>query len=186
MLLEEIYKDARVVRSGENLTTVNEFTDQIPALRPAVLMEVAHEIIKVANLDVSKIVTEEDKGAALATTVSLLTGVPLAIARWYSYSLGGINEQVVAIDSEYFRGQLYLNGVEAGDRVIIIDDTLSSGGAVIALVDAVRGAGAEVVDIVCAVEKVGNSGAENVKGKTGLFVKTIMKVAVGEDRVTIV
>lgn len=185
MLLEEIYKKARVVRSGKSLTTVNEFTDQIPALRPAVLMEVAHKVVKLANLDVSKIVTEEDKGAALATTVSLLTGIPLAMARWYSYSLGDANEQVVSIDSEYFKGQLYLNGIEAGDRVIIVDDTLSSGGAVIALVDAVKGAGAEVVDIVCAVEKIGNAGADNVRDATGLLVKTVIKVAVGEDRVTI-
>ncbi|WP_330210243.1 phosphoribosyltransferase family protein [Pseudomonas sp. AM4(2022)] len=185
MLLEEIYKKAKVVRSGKSLTTVNEFTDQIPALRPEVLIEVAHKIIKVMERDVSKIVTEEDKGAALATTVSLLTGIPLAMARWYSYSLGGFNEQVVDIDSEYYKGQLYLNGVEVGDRVIIIDDTLSSGGAVIALVDAVKGAGGEVADVVCAVEKVGNFGVENVVGATGIAVKTILKVLVSEDRVTV-
>ncbi|AZF11594.1 Adenine phosphoribosyltransferase [Pseudomonas sp. R2-37-08W] len=185
MLLEEIYRKANVVWSGKSLTTVNEFTDQIPALRPEVLMEVAHKVIKVMSHDISKIVTEEDKGVALATTVALLTGIPLAVARWYSYSLGGFNEQVVAIESEYFHGQLYLNGVEAGDRVIIIDDTLSSGGAVIALVEAVKAAGGELVDIVCAVEKVGNGGADNVRRATGLAVKTIMKVAVSENGVSI-
>ncbi|AZF06263.1 phosphoribosyltransferase family protein [Pseudomonas sp. R5-89-07] len=185
MLLEEIYRKANVVWSGKSLTTVNEFTDQIPALRPEVLMEVAHKVIKVMSHDISKIVTEEDKGVALATTISLLTGIPLAIARWYSYSLGGLNEQVVVIESEYFQGQLYLNGVEVGDRVIIIDDTLSSGGAVIALVEAVKAAGGELVDIVCAVEKVGNGGADNVKRATGLTVKTIMKVTVSEGGVSI-
>lgn len=185
MLLEEIYKKAKVVRSGKSLTTVNEFTDQIPALRPEVLMEVAYRIIRIMKHGASKIVTEEDKGVALATTVSLLTGVPLAVARWYSYSLGSLNEQVVAIDSEYFKGQLYLNGVEAGDRVIIVDDTLSSGGAVIALSDAVKGAGGELVDIVCAVEKIGNGGADNVLRATGLTVKTIIRVVVGEDGVSV-
>ncbi|MDQ0741040.1 phosphoribosyltransferase family protein [Pseudomonas sp. W4I3] len=185
MLLEEIYKKAKVVRSGKSLTTVNEFTDQIPALRPEVLMEVAYKIIRVMKQGASKIVTEEDKGVALATTVSLLTGVPLAVARWYSYSLGGLKEQVVAIDSEYFQGQLYLNGVEAGDRVIIIDDTLSSGGAAIALSDAVKGAGGELVDVVCAVEKIGNGGADNVLRATGLTVKTIIRVTVAEDGVSV-
>jgi len=90
MLLEEVYRNARVVNSGAALTTVNEFTDQIPALRPEVLMEVAQKIVRLMDFNISKIVTEEDKGAALATTVSLLTGIPMAMARWYSYSLGDI------------------------------------------------------------------------------------------------
>lgn len=41
MLLKEIYQSAKVVNSGKTLTTVNEFTDQLPALRPEVLIEVA-------------------------------------------------------------------------------------------------------------------------------------------------
>lgn len=185
MLLEEIYKNAKVVSSGKALTTVNEFADQIPALRPAVLMEVAQKVIRLMDLGVNKIVTEEDKGAALATTVSLLTGIPMAIARWYPYSLEGVNEQVVNIKSEYFQGQLYLNGVDAGDRVAIVDDTLSTGGAVIALVEAVRAGGGEVVDVVCAVEKVGSSGRFNVKNKTGVSVKTILKIVVGAKGVDV-
>lgn len=186
MLLEEVYRNARVVNSGTALTTVNEFTDQIPALRPEVLMEVAQKIVRLMDFNVSKIVTEEDKGAALATTVSLLTGIPMAMARWYSYSLGDINEQMVNVQSEYFQGDMYLNGVNAGDRVTIIDDTLSTGGAVIALVNAVKGAGGELVDVICAVEKVGNNGAEKVKEQTGIDVKTIMKIVVGDEGVNVI
>lgn len=186
MLLEDIYKNAKVVNSGKAWTTVNEFTDQIPALRPEVLMEVAHGIIKCMDLSVSKIVTEEDKGAALATTVSLLTGIPLAMARWYSYSLSDINEQVVNIQSEYFDGVVYLNGVDVGDRVTIIDDTLSTGGTIIALARAVSGAGGELVDVVCAVEKVENNGFKNVKSQTGVEVKTLMKIMVREEGVSVI
>lgn len=186
MLLEEVYRNAKVVSSGKSLTTVNEFTDQIPALRPAVLMEVAHGIIKLMDLSVTKIVTEEDKGAALATAISLLTGIPLAMARWYSYNLGDANEQVVDISSEYFQGKMYLNGIKAGDRVAIIDDTLSTGGAVIALVEAVRACGAELVDALCAVEKVGNHGFDNVHRSTGVSVKTLMKISVHEKGVSII
>lgn len=186
MLLKEVYKHARVVNSGRSLTTVNEFTDQIPALRPAVLIEVAQKIIKLMDLNVSNIVTEEDKGAALATTISLLTGIPMAMARWYPYSLGDINEQVVNIDSEYFRGKVYLNGIDVGDRVTIVDDTLSTGGALIALVEAVRAGGGQVVDAICAVEKVGNNGFKNVQRETGVVVKTVMKIVVRENGVDVI
>lgn len=54
MLLEEVYRNARVVNSGAALTTVNEFTDQIPALRPEVLMEVAQKIVRLMDFNVSK------------------------------------------------------------------------------------------------------------------------------------
>lgn len=186
MLLEEVYKKAKVVNSGKSLTTVNEFTDQIPALRPAVLIEVAQNLIRLMDLDVSKIVTEEDKGAPLATTISLLTGIPMAMARWYPYSLGDVNEQVVNIDSEYFQGKMYLNGIDAGDKVTIIDDTLSTGGAVISMVEAVQGAGGQLVDVTCAVEKMGGGGFKNVQAKTGIRVKTLIKIVVEDQSVRVV
>lgn len=37
--LEDVYNKARVVRAGSTLITVNEFTDQLPALRPEVLLK---------------------------------------------------------------------------------------------------------------------------------------------------
>ncbi len=186
MLLEEVYKAARVVHSGRALTTVNEFTDQLPALRPEVLIEVAQALIRNMDLGASKIVTEEDKGAPLATAVSLLSGIPMAMARWYSYSLGDLNEKKVNIKSEYFEGCLYLNGINSGDRVVIVDDTLSTGGAIIALIEAVRRCEGEVIDVICAVEKLGGNGVDNVFSKTGIRVKTIMKIVVEEDVVRVV
>ncbi|ACS85952.1 phosphoribosyltransferase family protein [Musicola paradisiaca] len=186
MLLKEIYTQARVVNSGKSLTTVNEFTDQLPALRPQVLMEVAYEILKHLNIDFDKIITEEDKGAPLATTLSLLTGKPLAMARWYPYSLSELNNNVVEIKSEYFEGKMYLNGINQGDRVIVIDDTLSTGGAVISLVNAVENAGGKIEKIICAVEKIQNHGREKVRTQTGHEITSILKIHVTADKVTVV
>lgn len=59
-LLKKVYEDAKVVRSGTTLITVNEFSDQVPALRPAVFFEAAYEIIRLMDVRVDKIVTEED------------------------------------------------------------------------------------------------------------------------------
>ncbi|PNQ51725.1 adenine phosphoribosyltransferase, partial [Vibrio agarivorans] len=152
---------------GNSLTTINEFTDQLPALRPQVLIEVAYEILKLINFEYDKIVTEEDKGAPLATTISLLTGKPLAMARWYPYSLSEYNDNVVDIKSEYFEGKMFLNGIEKGDRILIIDDTISSGGAVISLINSIESAGGQIMKIICAVEKIQNEGVYKVQEKTG-------------------
>ncbi|MCI4031735.1 MULTISPECIES: phosphoribosyltransferase family protein [Dickeya] len=186
MLLKDIYSNAKVVNSGKTLTTVNEFTDQLPALRPQVLIEVAYKIMSELDGNFDKIITEEDKGAPLATTLSLLTGKPLAMARWYPYSLSEYNNNVVDIKSEYFEGKMYLNGVEEGDRIVIIDDTLSTGGAVISLVEAVENAGGIITKIICAVEKIQNKGRDKVKSKTGHDVTTLIKIHVTENKVSVV
>ncbi|KMN09670.1 adenine phosphoribosyltransferase [Pseudomonas helleri] len=184
-LLKDVYENAKVVSAGSTLITVNEFTDQLPALRPEVLYEVAYEVVKSMDLTADKIVTEEDKGAPLATAVSLLTGIPMAMARWYTYSLDSVNQAVVNITSEYFEGTLYLNGINPGDRVVIVDDTLSTGGAVISLIESIRQRGAEVVDVVCAVEKVEKKGAVHVYNKTGITVKTLMKIQLSDEKVQV-
>ncbi|WP_050309454.1 phosphoribosyltransferase family protein [Yersinia pseudotuberculosis] len=186
MHLKNVYKNAQVVNSGKALTTVNEFTDQLPALRPAVLLEVAHKVIQIIDMDIDKIVTEEDKGAPLATAVSLLSGKPLAMARWYPYSLSELNNNVVNISSEYFEGLVYLNGISAGDRVAIIDDTLSTGGTVIALIKAIQNSGGIVKDVICAVEKIQNNGKKNIFTQTGINVKTLMKISVKPHGVDII
>jgi adenine phosphoribosyltransferase len=41
------------------------------------------------------------------------------------------------------------------------------------------------VDVICAVEKVGNNGAEKVKEQTGIDVKTIMKIVVRDEGVNV-
>ncbi|WP_239955083.1 phosphoribosyltransferase family protein [Pantoea sp. Z09] len=186
MLLKEIYRNAKVVNSGKSLTTVNEFTDQLPALRPEVLIEVAYQMLKKLDGDFDKIITEEDKGAPLATTLSLLTVKPLAMARWYPYSLEEYNSNVVHIKSEYFEGKMYLNGIEQGDKIVIIDDTLSTGGAITSLIEAVEKAGGTINKIICAVEKIQNRGRERVKFSTGHDVTSLIKIEVYENKVKVV
>ncbi|QUG76764.1 adenine phosphoribosyltransferase [Erwinia sp. E602] len=185
MLIEEVYKNALVVSSGCKLTTVNEFTDQLPALRPEVLIEVAYGMIKKIDCDFDKVVTEEDKGAPIATAISMLTGRPLAMARWYPYRINNINNNIVKINSEYFDGEMYLNGINEGDRVIIVDDTLSTGGAVVSLIKAIESAGGIVSKVICAVEKIQNNGRKNVRDKTGHDVITLLKKSLSAESVTV-
>jgi len=92
-----------------------------------------------------------------------MTNLPLAIARWYPYSLDEHNEIKVDLTSEYFTGDLYLNGVSPGDRVAIVDDTISTGGALIALIKAIRDAGADVTEAICVIEKLGNGGSTGLR-----------------------
>jgi len=177
-LLREVYESASVVKSGKHLTTVNELCDQVPALRPNTLKAAASEAIKFGTFGANKILTEEDKGAPIATAVALMTDLPLCMARWYPYNIDG--QITVNIQSEYFAGSLYMNGVNRGDKILIIEDTLSTGGTMIALIEAVRKVGAEVVGAIAIIEKIANEGHDMVWIKTGIDVKTCLQINVTE------
>ncbi len=81
------------------------------------------------------------------------------MARRYNYDIPSFK---VPLQSEYIEGHLYVNGIQPGDRVIVIDDTISTGGTLVALLSAVQDLGAVVHDVVALVEKVDNHGVERV------------------------
>lgn len=183
-MLKQVYENAKVIKTGEHFTTVNEFTDQIPALRPKVLWQAALEINKIGTFNCNKILCEEDKGAPIGTAVSLITGIPLAIARWYPYMLP--EELSVPITCEYYKGNLYVNGIEDGDRITIVDDTISTGGTIISMVEAIRKRNAHIEEIIAVVEKVNYNGVKKVKEMTGIDVKTILKIQVENGAVKVI
>ena len=176
MLLEQVYENAPAVKSGKHYTTVNEFTDQQPALRPEVLAEARDRLCELGQFDADKILVEEDKGAILGAAICLAKKLPLAVARWYSYELN--HALTASIKSEYFSGKLYVNGISRGDRVVIVDDTISTGGTLVALIEAVSLAGASVVEVLVAVEKVNNRGAELIRSRFNLEVKSLIQITV--------
>ncbi|HEY2443779.1 MAG TPA: pyridoxal-phosphate dependent enzyme [Streptosporangiaceae bacterium] len=182
MLLEQIYENAPTVFSGRYRTTVNELTDQRPALRPEILAEAVARLVGLGTFSAAtKLLVEEDKGAVLAGPVCLATGLPLAVARWYPYDLppdAGRPPIEVAIASEYFAGRLYVNGIVPGDRVVIIDDTISTGGTLVALIEAVRRSGAEVTEALVVTEKTANGGAAAVLARCGVEVKPVLRVTI--------
>ncbi|RIZ36396.1 hypothetical protein AXX04_08595 [Pseudomonas aeruginosa] len=128
----------------------------------------------------AKLVGEEDKGGGLLAAVSLLSSLPYGIARWY---LSGPEGQVrVDFDCEYTDGALYLNGVEPGDNVYVVDDLISTGGTLVGLVAAIRRAGASVLGIVCVAEKINYGGAERGRQATGITVQSLVQVDVSGER----
>lgn len=186
--IESVYARAEVTDSGGYLTTVNELTDQLPALSPRTLSAATELVRRELSADVDKIAVEEDKGMPIGVALARDEKLPLAVARWYTYEIGELDDlrTTVDIDAEYFSGQLYLNGVESGDEVTIVDDTISTGGTMVAMIEAVRDAGATVSEAHCVVEKTENGGVERVADETGVEVTTAVEIEVDSDGVTVV
>lgn len=174
--VREAFDGKPLIEVGGRRFVINPLCEQVPATTAHLLREAARWILEAGDFPhAGKLVGEEDKGAILVAAVSLLSDLPFGMARWYPSGLAG--QVQVGFSMEYTAGTIYLNGVEEGDRVLIVDDMISTGGTLVALVEAVRQAKAEVVDIVCVAEKVEYGGVERVKRETGLDVKTLVRVS---------
>lgn len=174
--LTQVYESARTVLSGAHRTTVNEMADQLPATRPSTLLAALVMLYSFGDVvGVNKILTEEDKGALLAGAASLHYQLPVAMARWYTYSIPFPGSTVVPIDMEYAKGRLLVNGIEAHDKFIILDDTLSTGGTAVSLIRAARSLRADVVEMRVVVEKLGMGGREKL-AEEGVMVKAALGI----------
>jgi len=160
---------------------INPLTEQIPATTAELLQAATNWLLELGNFkQASKIIGEEDKGGILVASTSLATGLPFGMARWYPSGLEG--QVVVDFNMEYTSGKLFLNGINKGDQVIIVDDMISTGGTMLALIKAVQSARAKIVDIVCVAEKVEYGGVDKVAKETGYKVKSLLKVSVTGEK----
>ena len=145
-------KAAPVIWKGDYPYFIHPITDGVPRMDPAVLQaitELAQQRVNWSGVDV--LLGIEAMGLPLTAPLSMATGVPLVIARKRSYGLPG----EVGIDQTtgYSKGAMYLNDLKPGERVAIVDDVLSTGGTLEAVIEGVRRAGAAVTDIIAVVEK---------------------------------
>jgi adenine/guanine phosphoribosyltransferase-like PRPP-binding protein len=184
-LVSNAFDNQPLVHQGKYKFLINSLTEQIPATSAELLQAAADWIVAAGDFtQATKIAGEEDKGAILVAAVSLATGLPFGMARWYPSGLEG--QVSVDFEMEYTSGRLFLNGIEEGDKVVIVDDMISTGGTMLALIEAVQLAKAEIVDIICVAEKIEYSGVQKIADQTKYQVKTLVKISIAGERSKVV
>jgi len=181
-MLERLKKsllEAPVFKRGEYNYFIHPITDGVPEVRPELIREVTGHIVRIADLDADKIVTVEAMGIPIGTGLSIICDIPMVIVRKRKYGLPG--EIEVSQVTGYSRSQLFLNGINKGDRVIVVDDVISTGGTLLAVLKSLKIAGAIVKDIVVVVRR--GEGVEKLRAE-GYAVKTMVDVKVDEKHVT--
>ena len=180
--LQQSLRDAPIVEKNGYQYFVHPISDGVPMLRPELLREIVIKIIRKADLeDVDKIVTPAAMGIHISTAVSLMTDIPLVVVRKRQYGLDG--EVALSQVTGYSESEMYMNDVYEGDRVLLIDDVLSTGGTLKALCGALEEIGADISDIVAVIKKVGG---ENALDDTEYEPKTLINVDVVDGEVVIV
>ena len=183
-MLEEVKKSLEsspIVKKGDYNYFVNPISDGVPAMDPKMLRELSLIVHKHADLDVDKIVAVEAMGIHLATALSLATDIPFVVIRKREYGLEGETE--VYQKTGYGSSNLFINDLHAGERILIIDDVVSTGGTYIALLKTLKDMGLEIKSAVAVIEK--GDGKEIVEKETGIDLITIVKVDVIDGKVVI-
>tara|TARA_B100002051_G_scaffold7343_1_gene6175 strand:- start:149 stop:670 length:522 start_codon:yes stop_codon:yes gene_type:complete len=126
-LLKESVANAPVVWKEGYPYFVHPLSDGVPR-QSAELLSAARDLIS-ENVDwdsIDIILGIEAMGIPLAAALCLSSGKPLVVGRKRAYGLPG----EVSIDQStgYSKGQIFLNDIEVGARVLIVDDVVSTGG----------------------------------------------------------
>jgi len=131
---------------------IHPLTDGVPKLDHAVLKAVVRMAAERISWDgIDTIVGIEAMGLPLTAPLSIEVNKPLCIVRKRSYGLDG--EICVDQSTGYSKGAMFINDIHAGEQVAIVDDVISTGGTLRAVINGIQQAGGIILDILTIVEK---------------------------------
>ncbi|MCD6383144.1 MAG: adenine phosphoribosyltransferase, partial [Thermoplasmata archaeon] len=177
-LLKESMEGIPTVKKGDYLYFIHPLTDGVPFIEPPILEAVTEAFKELLPEGVERIVTVEAMGIPMATSLSLQTGIPFTIVRKRSYGLEG--ERKVVQVTGYSRSNLYINGLEKGMRVVIVDDVLSTGGTLKAVVTTLKDMGVDILRVLMVFNKMRE--LESFKEELGVEIIPLLNVFVEGEK----
>jgi adenine phosphoribosyltransferase len=142
-----------------------QFKDITPLLADnEAFSAVVDELARVDGAGVDKVVGIEARGFILAAPVAYRVGAGFVPVR----KKGKLPAETLeaSYDLEYGSAaiEVHRDSFTPGDRVLIVDDVLATGGTALATVELVRRAGAEVVGVAVLMELAFLKGRERLRG----------------------
>ena len=133
--------------------------------------------------EIDLIVSVEAMGLPLLAAVGGATGKPTVVIRKRSYGMDG--EVRVDVSTGYSKSTAYINDIRAGERLLIVDDVISTGGTLEPLLEALEGMGALLQNIIVAIEK-GEGCARLARERPNWPISTLAKIDIIDGKVEIV
>lgn len=164
--LEERIQEEAIIKEGYEVNVDAIFSQYVEV---SLLEKLADEWIKrFKGFEITKIVTVESSGIALATLLATKLNVPVVIVKKTpelevedAYKSRIYSHQYHQSFTAYIKKK-YLN---KDDKVIIIDDFLSNGWAAEGMIQMIEEAGATVTGFGVAVEKGQRDGGKRLRAK---------------------
>lgn len=173
LLKDKIVAEGRVL--SDTVLKVDTFLNH--QIDPKLMVEIGKEFARLfENEGITKVVTIESSGIAPAVMTGLKLEVPVVFARkhqsltltdnLYKASVYSFTKQVssdIAVSGDF---------VTAEDKVLLIDDFLANGQAVLGLLDICKEAGAEVAGVGIVIEKGFQNGGALIRDQ-GIRVESL-------------
>ena len=161
LLKERIRRDGKV--KGTDVLKVDSFLNHQMDIK--LFAEIGREFKRrFADCQINKILTIEASGIGIACITAQYFDCPVIFAKMESFTHGRVYDIIVAKE---FLGP--------GDRVLIIDDFLANGAALMGLSKLVEDAGATLVGAGIVIEKAFQPGGDMIRAR-GIRLESLARV----------
>lgn len=173
LMEQKIRAEGKVLPGG--ILKVGSFLNQ--QIDTEFLGRIGQEIARLfEGCSVTKVLTIESSGIAIAAAAGMAMHVPLVFAKKHKtsnvdgstysavvHSYTHNTDYTVVVSSDYLLPE---------DRVLLVDDFLANGKALLGLIDLVNQAGATLIGAACAIEKGFQGGGDALREK-GIRVESL-------------
>ena len=168
-LARRIYDTAHItgdftLRSGAKSTEY--FDKYLFEADPKLLRDIAESLVPLVPAGIDALAGLEMGGIPIATMLSQLTGLPVLFVRKKA--------------KEYGTCKIAEGGAIAGRRLLLVEDVVTSGGAILDAAKALRDEGADLGPVVCVIDRESGGRANLAKAElrlSPLFTMTELKQA---------
>ena len=182
-VLQDSLRDSPIIWKGDYPYFIHPISDGIPRMDADVLRatrDLIVEMVDWSNIDL--IVSVEAMGLPLLAAVGDATGKPTVVIRKRQYGMEG--EVQVDVSTGYSQSTTYINDIKQGERILIVDDVISTGGTLEPILATLEEMGVILQDIVIAIEK-GDGRERLAKERPGWPIKTLARIDIIDGRVEI-
>jgi len=183
-ILHDSLRGSPIIWKGEYLYFIHPISDGIPRMDAKVLRATRDLIVDTVDwTKIDLIVTVEAMGLPLLAAVGDATGLPTVVIRKRSYGMEG--ETRVDVATGYSQSTVYINDIKPGERILIVDDVISTGGTLEPLLETLEDMGVILQDIVIAIEK-GNGRERLNKERPEWPIRSLARIDIIDGKVEIV
>lgn len=183
-ILQDSLRGAPIIWKGEYPYFIHPISDGIPRMEAEVLRATRDLIVGMVDWSqIDLVVSVEAMGLPLLAAVGEATGKPTVVIRKRPYGMEG--EVEVDVSTGYSSSTAYINDISPGERILVVDDVISTGGTLEPLLEALEGMGAVLHDVIVAIEK-GDGRDRLSKERPDWPIRTLARIDIVNGKVVIV
>jgi adenine phosphoribosyltransferase len=183
-VLQDSLRDSPIIWKGDYPYFIHPISDGIQRMDADVLRATRDLIVEMVDWSkVDLVVSVEAMGLPLLAAVGDATGKPTVVIRKRQYGMEG--EVRVDVATGYSQSATYINDIEPGERILIVDDVISTGGTLEPILATLEEMGVILQDVVIAIEK-GEGRERLAKERPDWPIRTVARIDIIDGKVEII